>query len=102
MSMVTAAQTRVRMEAAREDTAKGLLGWDKVAAKIGEAAGQGHGQALFTPPAGVSIKATTTAAALIEKLTATGFRCDWRERRDAGDVLNHDLVVSWEGAAVSV
>lgn len=99
MSMVTAKQTRERMDAIREDTAKQLLAWNEVAKTIGDAAGKGYGLALFSPPPGVSIKATTAAAVLIAKLTATGFRCDWRERRDPGDVLTHELAVSWESVS---
>lgn len=102
MTRVTAKLTRERMDAAREDTATRLLEWSAVSRVIGEAAGKGYGSAVFAPPAGVNIKATAAAAELIEKLTATGFRCDWRERRDPGDVLNHDLAVSWEGASLGV
>jgi len=100
MSKLTAKLARERMDAAREHTARELLAWEAVAGAISTAAGKGYALALFVPPAGVSIKTTTTAAALIERLTGAGFRTDWRERRDPGDALNHDLAVSWEGASL--
>lgn len=100
MSKLTAKLARERTDAAREHAARELLAWEAVAETISTAAGKGYGLALFAPPPGVSIKATATAAALIERLTAAGFRTDWRERRDPGDALNHDLAVSWEGASL--
>jgi hypothetical protein len=96
MTLVTAKLVRDRMDAAREGVAKELLAWEEVAKAIGEAAGKGHSLTLFGPPVGVSIKETTTATELVEKLRATGFRCAWRERRDPGDVLTHALEVSWD------
>lgn len=96
MTRVTAKLVRDRMDTAREGIAKQLLAWDEVAARIGEAAGKGCGLALFAPPVGVSIRETATAAELVEKLRATGFRCDWRERRDPGDVITHELAVGWD------
>lgn len=100
MSTLTLKAACARMERAREETAKELLEWEAVAEAISTAAGKGYGLALFAPPAGVSIKATETATATVERLRSVGFRTEWRERRDPGDVLTHELAVSWDAPPV--
>lgn len=98
---LTVAVTRTRMNRVREDLAGQVLGWDQVVKEISEAANKGLGSVVFGPPPGVSIKATDAAAEAEKKLTAAGFRIEWRERRDPGDVLTHELTVTWDGAALA-
>lgn len=96
MSTLNAKSALARMERAREETAKELLEWEAVAEAISTAAGKGYGLALFAPPAGVSFRLTKTAEELETRLKAAGFRCAWRERRDPGDVVTHELAVTWD------
>lgn len=97
---LTVKRTRERMTAAREDAAGQLLEWDAVVRTIGEAAGKGYGLAVFGPPPGVNIKTTDAAAGIIERLHAAGFRTEWRDRRDPGDVLTFELAVGWEATPI--